>query len=351
MKKPVRLFLGIAVPTLVFFASCAREAQPVETSKPTFGIVIHGGAGAMSRKTLKPEREAAVRAKLAEAVSTGHRILQQGGSSLNAVEATIRILEDSPLFNAGKGAVFTSEGTNELDACIMDGQTLKAGSIAGVKHIKNPISLARLVMEKSPHVLMVAEGAEKFAVEQGVKLIDQKYFFTQERWDSWQRVREREKQREKEQKPTSGFLDEGIGPGRKYGTVGAVAVDKAGNLAAATSTGGTQNKRFGRVGDCPIVGAGTYANNRTCAVSATGTGEYFIRLNVAHDISALMEYRGLSVEQATNTVIKEKLTQLGGDGGIIAIDRQGRIATPFNTSGMWRAHALGPDGKAVVDVF
>ncbi len=347
MKDTLTLLSWIgatAVALVLPFTSCGREA-------PTFGIVIHGGAGAISTQNLKPEREAAVRAKLVEAVTTGHRVLQDNGTSLNAVEATIRILEDSPLFNAGKGAVFTSEGTNELDACIMDGQTLKAGSIAGVKHIKNPISLARLVMEKSPHVMMVADGAEKFAVEQGIQLVDQEYFFTQERWDSWQRAREREKQREKEQKRSSGFLDEGTGPDRKFGTVGAVALDKSGNLAAATSTGGTQNKRFGRVGDCPIVGAGTYANNRTCAVSATGTGEYFIRLNVAHDISALMEYRGLTLEQAANAVIKEKLTKLGGDGGIVAIDRNGLIATPFNTSGMWRAHALGPDGKAAVDVF
>ncbi len=305
----------------------------------------------MSKKTLKPEREAAVRAKLAEAVMAGHRVLQAGGLSVDAVEAAIRIMEDSPLFNAGKGAVFTSEGTNELDACIMDGRTLKAGSIAGVRRVKNPISLARLVMEKSPHVMMVAQGAENFAVEQGVELVDPKYFFTQERWDSWQRAREREKQRDREQKRSSGALEEGIGPERKLGTVGAVALDKAGNLAAGTSTGGTQNKRFGRVGDCPIVGAGTYANNRTCAVSATGTGEYFIRLTVAHDISALIEYRGLTLEQAARTVIKEKLSQLGGDGGIVAIDKNGLIATPFNTSGMWRAHALGPGGKAVVDVF
>lgn len=347
------LFSWITVPLLVLFASCTHKAEPVETSKATFGIVIHGGAGAISTQNLKPEREAAVRAKMAEAVSTGHRILQDGGTSLDAVEATIRILEDSPLFNAGKGAVFTSEGTNELDACIMDGQTLKAGAVASVKHIKNPISLARLVMEKSRHVMMVGDGAEKFAVEQGIELVDQKYFFTQERWDSWQRGREKEKQREeKEQKRSSELLgDEGYGPERKYGTVGAAAVDKAGNLASATSTGGTQNKRFGRVGDCPIVGAGTYANNRTCAVSATGTGEYFIRLNVAHDISALMEYRGMTLEQAANVVIKEKLTKLGGDGGVIAIDNKGQIATPFNTSGMWRAHALGPNGKAVVDVF
>ncbi len=355
MRNARCLFLSIGLVALIIgllSISCSREAQSVETSRSTFGIVVHGGAGSISRQNLKPEREAAFRAKLAEAVSTGHRILQDGGSSLNAVEATIRILEDSPLFNAGKGAVFTSEGTNELDSCIMDGQTLKAGAVAGVKHIRNPVSLARLVMEKSPHVMMVAEGAEKFAVEQGIELVDQKYFFTQERWDAWQKAQERQKQREKEHKQSSGYLDEGSGgPERKFGTVGAVALDKAGNLAAATSTGGTQNKRFGRVGDCPIVGAGTYANNRTCAVSATGTGEYFIRLTVAHDISALMEYRGLSLEQAANIVIKDKLTKLGGDGGIIAIDRQGQIATPFNTSGMWRAHALGPNGKAVVDVF
>jgi len=206
-------------------------------------------------------------------------------------------------------------------------------------------------MEKSRHVMMVAEGAEKFALTQGIELIDQKYFFTQERWDSFQKARERESQQEKQPKPSSGLFLDTIEPDRKYGTVGAVALDKAGNLVAATSTGGTPYKRFGRVGDCPIVGAGTYANNATCAVSATGTGEYFIRLNVAHDISALMEYRGVRLEQAANTVIKEKLTKLGGDGGVVAIDKQGNIATPFNTSGMWRAHALGPDGKAVTAVF
>jgi beta-aspartyl-peptidase (threonine type) len=353
MRNIPRLFVSIS-PLLLGFglvASCQRDSQSAETSRPTFGIVIHGGAGAISRKNLKPEREAAVRAKLAEAVTTGHRILQNGGTSLDAVEATIRVMEDSPLFNAGKGAVFTSEGTNELDACIMDGRTLKAGAVAGVRHIKNPISLARVVMEKSRHVMLVGDGAEKFAVEQGVGLIDQKYFFTQDRWDSWQRAREREKQRQLGQKRTTRSLEEGIDLEDKHGTVGAVAVDKAGNLAAATSTGGTQNKRFGRVGDCPIVGAGTYANNHTCAMSASGTGEYFIRLDVGHDISALMEYRGLTLEQAANIVIKEKLTRLGGDGGIIAIDRQGHIVASFNTSGMWRAHMLGNDGKAVVDVF
>jgi L-asparaginase / beta-aspartyl-peptidase len=226
----------------------------------------------------------------------------------------------------------------------MDGQTLKAGAVAAAKHIKNPVTLARLVMDKSAHVLLTGEGAEKFAVEQKIALVDQKYFFTEEQWQRLQSIKDQEKNALGENRDVSSAID-------KYGTVGAVALDKAGNLAAATSTGGMVNKRFGRVGDTPVIGAGTYADNSSCAVSGTGHGEFFLRMAIAHDIVALMGYKGLTIEQATHTVIKEKLTNLGGTGGVIAIDRAGNIAMPFNTEGMYRGYALGPDGKVVVEVF
>jgi beta-aspartyl-peptidase (threonine type) len=299
---------------------------------------------------MTPEREAEVRKKLTEALEAGYAVLQAGGSSLDAVERAITILEDSPLFNAGKGAVFTSAGTNELDASIMDGKTLNAGAVAAVKHIRNPIVLARMVMERSPHVLLSGEGAETFAKEQGMGLVPAEYFYTERRWKQWQRIRAAEEHpsppaREKPSLEPAPLLD-----GFVWGTVGAVALDREGNLAAATSTGGLTNKRFGRVGDSPIIGAGTYANNRTCAVSATGHGEYFMRNVVAYDISALMEYRKLSLEAAANTVIMEKLVAQQGRGGVIAIDKDGRIAMPFNTEGMYRAY-INAEGKPVVKIY
>jgi beta-aspartyl-peptidase (threonine type) len=292
-------------------------------------LVIQGVAGAITRSELSPELEQEYRVKLTEALEAGHRILKGNGSSLDAVEAVIRILEDSPLFNAGKGAVFTHEGKNELDASIMDGSNLKAGAVAGVKHIQNPISLARMVMEKSSHVMMVADGAEQFAKSQGVELVPEKYFHTERRW--------KELETKKSEKADG------------HGTVGVVALDAAGNLAAGTSTGGMVNKRFGRVGDSPIIGAGTYADNQTCAVSATGDGEYFIRASVAHDIVALVGYKGVSVNEAAAAVL-EKVKKLGGTGGVIVLDRAGNFATPFNTAGMYRGH-IGPDGKAVVAIY
>jgi len=307
------------------------------------GLVVHGGAGTISRSEMTPQREREYRAGLERAMTAGYEILKRGGSSLDAAEAAVRMLEDDPHFNAGKGAVFTSIGTNEMDAAVMDGKTLSAGAVASLKHIKNPVSLARLVMEKSGHVMMDGEGAEAFAKENGVQVLpDQKYFLTQERWEALQKVKAAEK---------SG------GGGKKYiitdqdrhGTVGAVALDQNGNLAAATSTGGTTNKRAGRVGDSPVIGAGTYANNATCAVSATGDGEYFVRATVAHDVSALMEYRGMSLTEAAQSVI-DKVAKLGGSGGLIAIDRQGNIALPFNTSGMYRGY-VDPNGKFVVEIY
>ena len=310
---------------------------------PRIAFIIHGGAGVISKESMTPDMEKQYRAKLEEAVLAGHAALQAGRPSMDAVEAAIRILEDSPLFNAGKGAVFTNEGKNELDASVMDGKTLSAGAVAGLRRVKNPITLARAVMEKSPHVMMVGEGAEKFAAEQKIELVDPKYFWTQHRWDALQKVLKEEAEKKK-------VGSAAAEPANRFGTVGAVALDKNGNLAAGTSTGGMTNKRYGRVGDAPIIGAGTYANNATCGVSATGWGEYFIRLGVARDISALMEYRALPVQNAADTVIKQKLQSAGGDGGIIAIDKFGNYAISFNSAGMYRAY-INADGKPVVEIY
>ncbi|MEO8648233.1 MAG: isoaspartyl peptidase/L-asparaginase [Acidobacteriota bacterium] len=316
--------------------------------KPRLGFIIHGGAGVITRGSLTPEREKAYREKLEEAVLAGYKVLQDGRSSLDAVETAIRILENSPLFNAGKGAVFTADGKNELDSSIMDGKTLAAGSVAGLHHVKNPITLARAVMEKSPHVMMVGDGAEKFAAEQKIELVPEKYFWTQERWDSLQKILKEEK--EKAEGKKVGLNSYAEQPYNKFGTVGAVALDKDGNLAAGTSTGGMTNKKYGRVGDAPIIGAGTYANNDTCGVSATGWGEFFIRLGVARDIGALMEYRAMPVQQAANMVIHQKLQKLGGDGGVIAMDKFGNMAISFNSEGMYRAY-INSEGKPVVEIY
>jgi len=316
---------------------------------PRLGFVIHGGAGVIRRGSLSPEREKEYRAKLEEALMAGYRALQAGKSSLDAVEIAIRILEDSPLFNAGRGAVFTADGKNELDASIMNGKTLAAGAVAGLHRVKNPITLARAVMERSPHVMMIGDGAEKFAAEQKIELVDPKYFWTQPRWDALQRVLEQEKKKQEAKPGLTGHNPRSF-PENRFGTVGAVALDKDGNLAAGTSTGGMTNKKYGRVGDAPIIGAGTYANNATCAVSATGWGEYFIRLSVARDISALMEYTALPVQQAADRVIHKKLQSLGGDGGVIALDKFGNIGISFNSEGMYRAY-VDKNGKPVVEIY
>lgn len=308
------------------------------------GLAVHGGAGTIERSKMTPERERGYRAGLENALRAGWDILKRGGSSLDATEAAVRVLEDDPHFNAGKGSVFTSAGTNELDAAIMDGKTLAAGAVASLKHIKNPINLARLVMEKSGHVMMDGEGAEAFAKENGIELVDQKYFFTQERWDALQKIKTAEKHRTGNAGEKFLITDQD-----RHGTVGAVALDQNGNLAAATSTGGMTNKRPGRVGDSPVIGAGTYANNAACAVSATGDGEYFIRATIARDVATLMEYRGMSLRDAAQTAL-DKVSKLGGTGGLIAIDRQGDIALPFNTSGMYRGY-IDPEGKFVIEFY
>ncbi len=320
-----------------------KKAEVAENTvvRPDYALVIHGGAGTIRRDLLSPAKEANIRAALDSALQVGEAVLKAGGSSLDAIEAAIIILENTPYFNAAKGAVFTHEGKNELDASIMDGATLDAGAVGGVSNVKNPILAARAVMEKSPHVLLSREGAELFAKEQGLEIVDPAYFFTQRRWDSLQKILEKENTSGSIWKPT----DES-----KFGTVGAAALDKNGNLAAGTSTGGMTNKRWGRIGDSPIIGAGTYANNATCAVSCTGHGEYYIRYAVAHDVSALMEYKGLSLAEATEEVIHKKLVKAGGSGGIIGVDKDGNVAMPFNTPGMYRAY-LKSTGERVIELF
>ena len=342
------MLVGLPIGVFPQKASYPQTQTLKGPQNPRLGFVIHGGAGVITRGSLTPEREKEYRAKLEEAVMAGYKALQQGRPGLDAVEIAIRILEDSPLFNAGKGAVFTHDGKNELDASIMDGKTLAAGAVAGLHHVKNPITLARAVMEKSPHVMMVGDGAEKFAAENKIELVDEKYFWTKPRWDALQEVLKEEKGKEAGKKVSANAASRQ--PSNRFGTVGAVALDKDGNLAAGTSTGGMTNKKYGRVGDAPIIGAGTYANNATCAVSATGWGEYFIRLGVARDISALMEYQALSVQNAVDTVINKKLQNMGGDGGVIAIDRFGNIGVAFNSEGMYRAY-INSDGKPVVEIY
>lgn len=316
---------------------------------PRLGFMIHGGAGVITRGSMTPEREKEYRNKLTEALLAGYKMLQNGRSSLDAVETAIRILEDSPLFNAGKGAVFTAEGKNELDASIMNGKTLAAGAVAGLNRVKNPITLARAVMECSPHVMMSGVGAQKFASEQKIELVEEKYFWTQHRWDALQQILKEEKVKSADPAKKVGWA-EAEKPANRFGTVGAVALDTNGDLAAGTSTGGMTNKKYGRIGDAPIIGAGTYADNNSCAVSATGWGEFFIRLGVARDISAMMEYRALTVQAAADRVIKQKLQKLGGDGGIIAIDKFGNMAISFNSEGMYRAY-INVDGKPVVEIY
>lgn len=334
MKTKLITFISLLIFVLTIF-SCKDGKkptflQPVKATetKQEWAIVVHGGAGGISRENITPELDKEYRASLLIALNTGKKILAEGGTALDAVEQTIRIMEDNPLFNAGKGAVFTHDGKNELDAAIMDGSSLSAGAVAGVTDIKNPITAARYVMTNSEHVLLTGAGASQFAKEQGLEIVPPSYFYTERRFNELQEILKKE----------------------KNGTVGCCALDKNGNLAAGTSTGGMANKRYNRVGDSPIIGAGTYANNRTCAVSGTGHGEYFIRWTVAHDISALMEYKGLTLKEASELVVNDKLLKAGGSGGVICVDKSGNTSMPFNSKGMFRGFATA-DGKEGIFIY
>src|SRR5690348_2970492 len=301
-------------------------------------LVIHGGAGTILKSHMTPEKEKLYKHGLQNALNAGSDILKNGGSALDAVEATIKVLEDDSLFNAGKGSVFTHEGKNEMDASIMDGKTLKAGAVAGVTTIKNPITAARAVMDKSGHVMMAGKGAEEFATQQGCTIVDPSYFFTEERWKALQKAKADDSMQHFQRDTSKSFLKQPENKDYKYGTVGCVALDVYGDLAAGTSTGGMTNKKFGRIGDSPIIGAGTYANNSTCAISCTGYGEYFMRLVLAKSVSDRMELAHETLQQATDEMIMHKLGDLGGDGGLIAVDKDGNIAMSFNTAGMYRGY-------------
>ncbi len=306
----------------------------------TFSIAIHGGAGTLVKGMMTHEKELAYKSALKKALNEGYAMLEKGDSALDAVTQAVKALEDSPLFNAGKGSVFTANETHEMDASIMEGKTLKAGAVSLISGIRNPIALARDVMEKSEHVFLAGLGAMEFAKQLGYTLEEDSYFYDAFRHQQWLDI-----------KDTDSFqLDHSVKKDSKFGTVGAVACDKQGTIAAATSTGGMTNKRFGRVGDSPMIGAGNYANNSTCAISCTGSGEYFIRGVVAYDVSCLMEYKGMSLEEAANEVIHKRVLKMGGDGGLIAVDAQGNIAMPFNTEGMYRARKSS-NGTAEIAIY
>ncbi len=322
--------LIISLVLLVCFSSCKNNTS-INSKAPQYVLVIHGGAGTILKKNMPAEIEKQYLAKLKEALNTGGTILKDGGTSLDAITAAIMVMENSPLFNAGKGSVLTEEGIVEMDASIMDGKTSLAGAVAGVHTIKNPILAAKAVMENTAHVLLTGLGADNFAFTQGLNVEDSSYFITERRLKSFQKAKSKNKI-------------------KKHGTVGAVALDKYGNLAAGTSTGGMTYKMKGRVGDSPLIGAGTYADNNTCAVSATGHGEYFIRNVVAYDISALMKYKDMHLNDAANYVINEKLKNIGGDGGIIAVDKDGEYTTTFNTPGMYRG-VITSDGIVDVKIY
>ena len=326
-------FFPILAILLITTSGCNQSAPKASITEtlPTpykYALVLHGGAGNMNFQNVPKEFQDRFKHSLDSALQLGLDLLKEGGSSLDAVETVIRCLEDNPLFNAGKGAVFTSEGKNELDASIMTGGDMNAGAVAGVTNIKNPITAARAVMEQSEHVMLSGHGAEVFAEQEGLEIVDPSYFYTQKRFESFQKAK-------------------GV---EKHGTVGCVALDKQGNLCAGTSTGGMTNKKYGRIGDAPVIGAGTYANNATCGVSATGHGEFFIRWAVAHDISALMEYKAYDVVTAAREVVEKKLVEVGGSGGVICLDQFGRVAMVTNTSGMFRAYG-NSEGEKIVAIF
>ncbi|NVK22909.1 MAG: isoaspartyl peptidase/L-asparaginase [Kangiellaceae bacterium] len=348
----LKTHLTVLITTLIgCFSNPAMTNENMQNKEPkkdssSIALVIHGGAGTILKKNMTDELEQTYRAKLEESLMAGYQILENGGSSTEAVKAAIVIMENSPLFNAGKGSVFTHDGKNELDASIMASHDLSAGAVAGVSHVKNPILLADKVRTESKHVMMAREGAEEFAKEHNVELVDQKYFYTQRRWEQLQKVLKSTPQKSQLSEDEAKNSDV---KNSKFGTVGAVALDVNGNITAGTSTGGMTNKRYGRIGDSPVIGAGTYATP-LCGVSATGHGEYFIRAAVTHDICALVEYTDSNIQQAADTVIHEKLVKLGGDGGVIGLDKEGNIMMSFNTEGMYRG-SIDKDGKVTIKIY
>jgi len=329
--------LGLAV-------AGAPQSIAQEDARMGYSLVIHGGAGTITRDNMTDEREAAYTAALTAALKAGQTVLADGGTALDAVVASIQVMEDSPLFNAGVGAVFTNAGRNELDASIMDGRTLDAGAVTGVTRVKSPIALARAVMEQSPHVMLAQEGAEEFARSVGIDIVSPLHFWTENRFRQLRAVQARDE--------SATFLDHDLGPdAEKFGTVGAVALDSDGNLAAATSTGGMANKMWGRIGDSPVIGGGTYAGNKSCGVSGTGHGEYFIRYTVAREICALMEYTGATLQEAADEVVQNRLVDAGGGGGVIALDHAGNVAYSFNTEGMYRGHVTSQAPEPVIGIY
>src|SRR5499426_3715265 len=342
------------IPGGVLFACIWGCAVNSSTAPVKWALAIHGGAGVIERASMTRENEAAYRAALSSALETGAKVLSDGGSALDAVESTIRLMEDDPLFNAGRGAVFTAAGRNELDASIMDGSNVNAGAVAAVTRARHPITVARTVMEKSPHVMLAGEGADSFAKDEGLELVDPSFFFTERRWQELEETLRRRGEPiparpagapKPQAEVPQGPLDE-----HEFGTVGVVALDSHGNLAAGTSTGGTAGKRWGRVGDSPIIGAGTYASNQSCAVSGTGTGEFFIRLTIAREICALVQYKNYDVQQAADEVIQKRLMALKGTGGVIVVSAKSKLAWSFNTPGMYRAR-VSADSTPKISIF
>jgi L-asparaginase / beta-aspartyl-peptidase len=341
---PILLLSGACAPAVTRAADAA--SAPIAADTFRWGMAIHGGAGNMARHDMTPARDSAYRAGLERALRAGHAVLARGGSSVDAVQAAIMVLEDDSMFNAGRGAVVTADGRAELDAAIMDGATLNAGAVAGLHRVRNPIGLARAVMDHSPHVMMIGDGAETFAQQRGLTLVDPEYFITGRVRRSWERQRAADSARADSVRRSAYSVPDD----NKFGTVGAVALDRQGNLAAGTSTGGMMMKRWGRVGDVPIIGAGTYASNRSCAVSATGHGEFFIRNTVARSICALVEYGGLPLATAADSIVMRQLVAQRGEGGIIAMNREGQMVLPFNTTGMYRG-TITADGRVQTAIF
>lgn len=346
MKKTLSLLLITIVLMSCDFDTAKKETETMREPN-SFAIVIHGGAGGIKREYFTQEQQDAYAEKLQEALDAGYAILEKGGISLDAVQAAINVMEDSPLFNAGKGSVYNSDGNQEMDAAIMDGKTLKAGAVAGVNHIKNPILAARMVMDSSEHVMLSGKGAEIMAKKFGIEMVDSAYFFTEKRLNQ---LREIQGQEKTQLDHTAYLIKNELIDDHKFGTVGAVAIDKNGNIAAGTSTGGMTNKKYGRIGDVPIIGAGTYANNLTCGISCTGTGEYFMRTVAGHEVSSLIKYKKLTPKEALHEVLFNQIGPLGGEGGIILLDKNGNVHWDFNSTGMFRGFKKS-SGETKIEMF